>query len=49
MKTITHAIEKPYSKEDIKRIGKVFAELREASKDKTIREYLKKTRKELMG
>ncbi|MBI4044400.1 MAG: hypothetical protein HY392_01705, partial [Candidatus Diapherotrites archaeon] len=46
---ITQTIEKPYSKQDIRRIEKAFSSIREARKNKDIQKYLKKTRKELKG
>lgn len=49
MQSVTQVMEKPYSREEISRIKRVFAELREASKDPAVKEYVKKIRQDLKG
>ena len=39
--------EKPYSEAQLKRLKQTFAELREASKSKSVKEFVKKSRQEL--
>ncbi len=44
MHSKTQTMEKAYSREELKRIKEVFAELRMAGKSKDIQEYVKKVK-----
>ncbi|GEM_PF-2957276 len=41
MKSVSVVVEKPYSEAELKRLKRVFAELREASKTKEAKAYVK--------